>query len=65
MGIAGHTDLIATCYLPLMINRTTKWINTLPQNNKNSLEDMRDTFVNHFEGSYSRATTIRDLEHCI
>jgi hypothetical protein len=24
-----------------------------------------DAFVKHFEGSYSRATTIEDLEHCI
>jgi hypothetical protein len=52
MGIVGHTDLFATRYLPLMMDGTTRqWINTLPPNNIDSWEDMRDTFVKHFVGS--------------
>jgi hypothetical protein len=65
MGIVGQTDPTTTRYLTLMIDRTTKWINTFPPNNNNSWEDMRDTFVEHFKGSYSCATTIKDLERCI
>ncbi len=66
MGIAGHTDLLAAHYLPLMMEGTCRqWINTLPQDSIDSWEEMRDAFVRHFEGSYTRATTIEDLERCV
>ena len=66
MGIAGHTDLLAARYLPLMMEGATRqWINTLPAGSIDSWEEMRDAFVRHFEGSYTRATTIEDLKQCI
>src|SRR3954468_8671616 len=66
MGIAGHTDLLAARYLPLMMEGTCRqWINTLPQDSIDSWEEMRDAFVRHFECSYTRATTIEDLERCV
>jgi hypothetical protein len=66
MGIASHTDLLAARYLPLMMEGTTRqWINTLPPNSIDSWEDMRRAFIKHFEGSYTRASTIEDLERCI
>jgi hypothetical protein len=66
MGIAGHTDLLAARYLPLMMDGDTRqWVNTLEPNNIDSWEDMRAAFVNHFESSYSRTTSIEDLERCV
>jgi hypothetical protein len=66
MGIEGHTDLLATRYLLLMMDgNTCQWVNTLEPNSIDSWEDMRTAFVNHFESSYSRTTSIEDLEHCI
>ena len=66
MGIAGHSDLLAARYLPLMMDGGNRqWINTLPPNSIDSWEDMRLAFVKHFEGSYSHATTVEDLERCI
>src|SRR3954469_6147267 len=66
MGIAGHTDLLAARYLPLMMEGACRqWINTLPPDSIDSWEEMRDAFVRHFEGSYTRATTIEDLERCV
>jgi hypothetical protein len=63
IGIASHTNLLAARYLPLMMEGSTRqWINTLPPNNIDSWEDMRLTFIKHFEGSYTHATTIEDLE---
>ena len=35
---------------------------TLPADSIDSLEELRDAFVRNFEGSYTRATTIEDLE---
>jgi hypothetical protein len=66
MGIAGHTELLAARYLSLMMEGTTRqWINTLPPNNIDSWEDMRHAFIKHFKDSYTRATTIEDLERCV
>jgi hypothetical protein len=66
MGIAGHTDLLAARYLPLMMEGTTRqWINTLPPNSIDSWEDMRRAFIKHFEGSYTHAIAIEDLERCV
>src|SRR4051812_17491273 len=63
MGIAGQTDLLPARYLPLMMDGASRQcINTLPADSIDSWEDMLDTFVRHFDGSYTRATTIKDLE---
>jgi hypothetical protein len=59
MGIAGHSDLLATHYLPLMMEGTTcQWFNALPPNSIDSWEEARDAFIKNFEGSYTRTTTI-------
>jgi hypothetical protein len=66
MGIAGHTELLATCYLPLLVDcNTRQWLNTLPKNNIDSWDDMRSEFVKHFQDNYSCTTSIDDLEKCI
>ena len=66
MGIAGHSDLLAARYLPLMMDGANRhWINTLAPNSIDSWEDMRLAFIKHFEGSYSHATIVEDLERCI
>ena len=66
MGIAGHSDLLAARYLPLMMDGANRqWINTLQKDSIDSWEDMRNAFIKHFEGSYSHATTVEDLERCI
>jgi hypothetical protein len=66
MGIVGHTDLLAAHYLPLMMDGDTRqWVNTLEPNIIDSWEDMRATFVNHFESSYSSTTSIEDLERYV
>lgn len=44
---------------------TRHCINTLPADSIDSWEDMCDAFVRHFEGSYTRATSIEDLERCV
>ena len=49
----------------MMEGATRQWINTLPADSIDSWEEMRDAFVRHFEGSYTHATTIEDLERCI
>src|SRR3954471_18653869 len=66
MGIAGHTDLLAARYLPLMMEGACRqWINTLPEDSIDSWEEMCNAFVRHFEDSYTCATTIEDLERCV
>jgi NAD-dependent SIR2 family protein deacetylase len=61
MGIAGHTKLLATRYLPLLVDKNTRqWLNTLPKNSIDSRDEMRSEFVN-----YSRTTSIEDLMKCI
>src|SRR3954471_6432828 len=57
---------LAARYLPLMMEGACRqWINTLPADSIDSWEEMHDAFVRHFEGSYTRATTIEDLERCV
>src|SRR3954467_2908189 len=66
MGIAGHSDLLAARCLPLMMEGTHRqWINKLPPGSIDSWNDMRKAFIQHFEGSYEKATSIADLEACI
>jgi hypothetical protein len=49
MGIAGHTELLATHYLPLLVDDSTRqWLNTLPKDNIDSWDEMRSEFVRHF-----------------
>jgi hypothetical protein len=37
MGIAGHNELLATRYLPLLVdNNIRQWLNTLPKDNIDS-----------------------------
>jgi hypothetical protein len=66
MGIASHTKLLATCYLPLLVDGNTRqWLNTLPKNSIESWDNMRLQVVKHFQDNYSRTTSIDDLEKCI
>jgi hypothetical protein len=46
MGIASHTELLATHYLPLLVDDSTRqWLNTLPKDNIDSSDEMRSEFV--------------------
>jgi hypothetical protein len=66
MGIASHIELLATRYLPLLVDSNTRqWLNTLPKNSIDSLDNMRLEFIKHFQDNYSRTTSIDDLEKCI
>jgi hypothetical protein len=66
MGIASHTELLATCYLPLMVDGNTRhWLNTLPKNIIDSWDEMRSEFIKHFQDNYSHTTSIGELEKCI
>jgi hypothetical protein len=66
MGIAGHTELLATRYLPLLVDDNTRqWLNTLPKNIIDFWDEMRSEFVKHFQDNYSCTTSIGDLEKCI
>ena len=66
MGIAGHTDLLAARFLPMMMEGPTRqWFNTLPADSIDSWEDMRNAFIQHFQGSYTRSTTTAELERCV
>src|SRR4051794_567814 len=65
-GIAGHSDLLAARYLPLMMEGTHRQrINKLTPGSIDSWNDMRKAFIQHFEGSYEKGTSIADLEACI
>ena len=46
IGIAGNTDLLVACYLPLMMEGVTRqWINTLLADNIDSWKDMCEAFI--------------------
>ena len=46
MGIAGHSELLAARYLPLMMDGATRqWFNTLPANSIDSWEEARVAFI--------------------
>jgi hypothetical protein len=49
----------------MMDGDTRQWVNSLKPNIIDSWEEMRAAFVNHFESSYSRNTSIEDLERCV
>ena len=52
MEIQNASEFIATRYLPLMLEGSTRsWINNLPKGSINSWEEMRTTFINNFEGT--------------
>jgi hypothetical protein len=54
---AGHTELLATRYLKLLVDGNTRqWLNTLPKNSIDSWDEMRLVFVKHFQNNYSRTT---------
>ncbi|KAK1663245.1 hypothetical protein QYE76_051404 [Lolium multiflorum] len=66
MGIQGYTELLATRYLPLMMDGLNRqWFNTLPPNNIDSWEEARAAFIQHAASAYTHATTIKDLDHSI
>jgi hypothetical protein len=52
MDIVNTSKLIATRYLPLMLDGSTRtWINNLPRDSINSWEEMRTAFIENFEGT--------------
>ncbi|KAK1643787.1 hypothetical protein QYE76_061592 [Lolium multiflorum] len=66
MGIQGYSELLATRYLPLMMDGLNRqWFNTLAPNNIVSWEEARAAFIQHFASAYTHATTIEDLDRCI
>jgi hypothetical protein len=49
MGIASHNELLATCYLPLLVDGNARqWLNTLPKDIFDCWDEMRTEFVWHF-----------------
>jgi thioredoxin-related protein len=66
MDIANASELVATRYLPLMLDGSTcMWINNLPRNSINSCEEMRTTFIENFKGTCKHPATIEDLQRCM
>jgi hypothetical protein len=52
MDIANALELVATCYLPLMLDGSTRtWIKNLPHNSINSWKEMLTAFIENFEGT--------------
>ena len=49
----------------MMEGPTRQWFNTLPADSIDSWEDMRNAFIQHFQGSYTRSTTTAELERCV
>src|SRR4051812_26308718 len=41
------------------------WFKNLPENSVTSWTDLKEKFVQNFQGTCRRATTIVDLEHCV
>jgi hypothetical protein len=66
MEIANASELVATRYLPLMLDGSMHmWINNLPHDSINSWEEMRTAFIENFEGTCKRPATIEDLRRCM
>ena len=66
MGFSGHNDQLATRYIPLMMEGTSRhWTRGLKPGSVDSWEDRRNAFVTHFAGSCNEVTTIADLDRCI
>src|ERR1043165_1105139 len=41
------------------------WFKNLPANSVTSWTDLKEKVIKNFQGTYKRATTIVDLEHCV
>jgi hypothetical protein len=66
MGILGYSELLAACYLPLLMDGINLHrFNTLTPNSIDSWEEARTAFIQQFASSYTRATTIEDLDRCV
>ena len=66
MNIQNASTLIATRYLPLMLEDTARtWINNLPKNSINSWAEMKKVFIKNFEGTCKRPATVEDIKRCL
>lgn len=65
MNIQNASTLIATRYLPLMLENTARtWINNLPKNSINSWAEMKKVFIKNFERTCKRPATVEDIKRC-
>jgi hypothetical protein len=66
MTIKNISEMIMTCYLPMMMKGMARnWIQGLPTNNIHSWNNMRRIFIRNFEGTYKRPATDKDIAECV
>ena len=63
--------LVAMIFMPLntfplkLKGPTRHWLNSLPANSIGSWENLEDTFLDNFQGTYVRPPDANDLSHII
>src|SRR4051812_36998885 len=64
--IAGGSRRLAVRYVPLMLQGSARtWLNSLPRDSVNCLEDFQSAFVHNFTGTYDRPNLPRQLALCV
>ena len=64
--MARGDDLHAIKYLPLKLKGPARhWLNSLPENSIGSWENLKDAFLDNFQGTYVRPPDAADLSHII
>ena len=63
-NMAHGDDLHAIKYLPLKLKGPARhWLNSLSANSIGSWENLADTFLDNFQGTYVRPPDADDLSH--
>jgi hypothetical protein len=58
-------DLFVIRFLPIYIANTTRaWLDHLPRNSIDSSEDLKETFIGNFQGTYVQPGNTLDLKGC-
>ena len=64
--MARGDDLHAIKYLPLKLKGPAQhWLNSLPENSIGRWEDLEETFLDNFQGTYVRPPDADDLSHIV
>ena len=66
MDMLQANDGVCARYFTMMLEGPARiWFKNLPECSITSWMDLKEKFINNFQGTYQRATTIVDLEHCV
>lgn len=66
MDMLDVSDAVCAKYVTMILEGPDRtWLKNLPPNSINTWVELKERFINFFQGTCKRSMTIMDLQHCV